>query len=104
MKINKTFHRTRKGVIKHNPRKFKVKILPDKKMGNYDGMNHFAAKELHFTPVPKKNEVFITSSAKGLYKKQVKAHEEIEQWHMENRGLKYKHAHAIAESFDKNIR
>jgi hypothetical protein len=85
-------------------RRFKVKVIPDEKMGQYDGMNHPAAKELHFSPVPKKDEVYVSDSVKGLYKKQVIVHEKIEQWHMENRGLKYKKAHAIAEQFDKNIK
>jgi hypothetical protein len=106
MKLNAKYHRTRTGLIKHNPikRRYKVITKPDKEMGKYDGMNYKAAKELGFSPVPKKDEVYVSDSTKGLYRKQVVAHEKIEQWHMENRGLKYKNAHAIAEEFDKNIR
>jgi len=79
----------------------KVKIVPDKQIKGYWGMNPRASKELH-KKCPK-NTILVAKSASKLMRKRTIAHEKIEYYHM-GRRLKYKKAHRIAEAFDRRIK
>jgi hypothetical protein len=83
-------------------KKFKVTVVPDRKMNGYEGMNYFAAKTMDFHPCPKKNEVFVSNRYDGNYKEIVVKHEKIEANHMFN-GDSYMQGHkkALKDQYKK---
>lgn len=81
---------------------YKIRYLPNSVMKDYEGMNYYAAKEIGFKPLPKKNEIFIlrTLSKKDKYKTIL--HERLEADKMK-KGMRYWKAHGkvVKESTDK---
>lgn len=87
-------------MVNHKKIRYKVTVLPDKVMGRYWGMNHEAAKELHFKPLPKKNELFISDRLKGMKVRKILLHEKVECYLMRNRNELYAEAHKVANHFE----
>lgn len=74
---------------------YKVKVMPDRKMYGYAGMNYYAAKVLGFHPVPNKHQIIVDRIYKGVAKRQVEKHE-VEEAHLMSHGMPYFQAHKIA--------
>ena len=79
-----------------------VKILPDKKMGNYWGMNHEAGKELKVKHCPPKGTIYLSDKLAKNRVKKVILHEKVESWLMKNKKYKYNKAHKVANQFEWN--
>lgn len=78
----------------------KVKYLPDKKMGNYWGMNHEAGKELGFHPNPPSGTIYISDKLPKNRLKKVIIHEEVEIHMMKGQHCKYAKAHKVANQLE----
>lgn len=74
---------------------FKVKPVGNKVLKDYAGMNHYAAKQLGFKPVPPKNVILIDKTYKGSKKEALLKHE-AEEAHLMSHGKTYFAAHKMA--------
>mgnify|MGYP001025372831 CR=1 FL=1 len=63
-------------------------------LAGYDGMNFYAARELGFKPRPKRNEIFISSASRNVYR--TLRHEVTEIRLMRDRRWSYWRAHMRA--------
>ena len=70
---------------------YKIKI---KDIDNFGGMNHYAAKELKFKPMPQKNEIFIEED-KPKFMESTLIHE-LTEAELMKKGMRYKPAHKKA--------
>jgi apolipoprotein D and lipocalin family protein len=73
----------------------KIKYVPSKVLCDYAGMNNYAARQIHFHPRPKKNEVFIDRELPTKDKEITILHEMTELDLMRH-GYPYWSAHKIA--------
>ena len=80
-----------------------IKLKPDKYMGNYWGMNHYAGKALHFKHTPPKGIIYIDKILSKPEQRKVIVHEEIESYMMHNKHLSYPKAHKIANTFEQHV-
>lgn len=75
-----------------------------KNVRGYYGMNHEAALQIGLKNPPKPGDIYVDKSLKGRMLKRTIAHEKIESYLIRAKGLDYRHAHRIAQSFEKNVR
>ena len=71
--------------------KYQIKV---KDLNNFGGMNHYAAKELNFKPMPQKNEIFIEKD-KPNFMESTLIHE-LTEAELMKKGMRYKTAHKKA--------
>ena len=79
---------------------FKVRTVPDRELGGYEGMNAYAAKEMHFTPSCAKNVVEVSDRYKGAVRERIIKHEVKEAELMRN-GMHYGQAHKLANRAER---
>lgn len=80
---------------------YKVKTLPDKKMGGYEGMNYYAGKKMGFKPVIKDPHIIIIDSLyKGEKKTQIIKHE-IHEAELMKKGHTYFYSHQMANKVER---
>ncbi len=70
---------------------YKIKIMD---LNDFGGMNHYAAKELKFKPIPMRNEIFIEKD-KPKFMESTLIHE-LTEAELMKKGMRYKPAHKIA--------
>ena len=71
--------------------KYKIKV---RDLNDFGGMNYYAAKELRFKPIPRKNEIFIESD-KPNFMESTLIHE-ITEAELMKKGMNYLPAHKKA--------
>jgi hypothetical protein len=110
LKINKFYHITKDGVVRHNPRRirgFKVKCKSQKIMGEYICLHGLVPQnELphHLRGKIPKDELWVRedryNDSHFLRHRMLYVHESHELKLMEEKGMTYKKAHARAEIVD----
>lgn len=79
---------------------FKVRTVKDRALGGYEGMNAYAAKELHFRPAPPKNVVEVSDRYKGAQRERIIKHE-IKEAELMRSGEHYFSAHKRANRAER---
>lgn len=75
---------------------YKVKTIPDKKMGGYEGQNYYAAKLMHFSPkITDKKQVDISTHYTGEKRREIIKHE-IHEAELMRLGHPYMYSHKHA--------
>lgn len=80
---------------------YKVRIVPKSTMGDWAGMNAFAAREVGFEHEVPENEVWISEEQSD--KREVALHEIVEADLMRKKGFAYKEAHRLTNVIVHNL-
>lgn len=75
--------------------KMKIRFVTKRILKDYAGMNHYAAKEMHFKPVPPKNTIFVDKNMSRKDKVETVKHE-IAECNLMKKGMHYFPAHKKA--------
>lgn len=81
---------------------YKVKIVDPPLLRDYSGMNHYAAIEIGFTPIPDEDEILIEKSSIPIMKQTIL--HEVTEAELMKRGMKYWNAHKIALTVEKRLK
>lgn len=74
----------------------KIKEVPSSKLKDYAGMNHYAAKDMHWKPCPPKNEIWVDRNMSEYKKEQTAKHELLESHYMGDHNMEYGPAHKLS--------
>lgn len=80
---------------------YKVRIVPKSTMGDWAGMNHYAAMEIGFPHSVPENEVWI--SAEQADKREVTLHEIVEADLMRKERILYRDAHRLTNIIVRSL-
>ena len=74
---------------------FKVRTVKDRRLEGYEGMNHYAAVEMRFSPVPAPDVVEVSNRYHGVQRERIIKHE-VKEAELMRRGEGYGTAHKRA--------